>query len=144
MGTITSANSSLILSVGAVFPVDVPIQGYAADDAFSHASFAVTERKMGVDGILSAGFVPSPKGLEISLQADSPSIDVFDAWLQAHFSLREALRGDVIIAMPSIGKVFTFSSGWFADGQGMPSGKKVLEPQKYMLEFQDLFIAPLF
>lgn len=144
MGTITSSNSSLILSIDGLFPVDQPIQGYAADDAFQHAAFEIVETRMGVDGVLSGGFVPAEKTLEITLQPDSPSIFIFDFWYQAQVAAREAILGNIFIAMPSIGKQFALTTMFLKEGQALPSAKKVLDPQKYTVGFQDVFGSPLF
>jgi hypothetical protein len=143
MGTITSANSSIILSVPDVFPTSIVLQGYATDDEFAHESFDITETRMGVDGVLSAGFTPNPKRVTLAFQADSPSIAAFDAWGSAQESAREAFQGSLIIALPSIGKQFTCNVGWLRGFKKLPDAKKVLEPQQYTIEFQDIQPAPI-
>lgn len=143
MGTITSANSSMTLSVPGVFPVDQAVQGYAADDAFAQAAFDMAETRMGVDGILSAGYTPSPKPLDIMLQPDSPSLAAFLTWKAAEESTKEKFQCSITIDLPSIGFSFRFTVGWLRNMQGMPSAKKVLDPFPIKIEFQDLNYSPL-
>jgi hypothetical protein len=143
MGTITSANASIVLSIPSVFAVDQILSGFAADDAFSQQAFKMTEQRMGVDGKLSAGYTPSPKPFGITFQPDSPSILVFDAWGLAHIAAREALEASMIITLPSVGKAFNFSVGWLDDFKALPDGKKVLEPQSYTIIWQDITPIPL-
>ena len=83
MATITSANSVLSLAINKYFPVPQVIQGFAVDDAFESESVQQSETLMGVDGILSGGKVFVPYKMTIHLQADSPSVFLFDAWRNA-------------------------------------------------------------
>lgn len=143
MSTITAANSSFALTVPDVFPVPQLLQGYAADDAFTQEAFDLTETRMGVDGVLSGGYTPSPKRLTVMLQPDSIALDVFLNWKAAIEANKETLIGNAVIAMPSIGKAFTLGKIFFKNSQGMPTAKKVLEPFPAVLEYQDLTAAPI-
>lgn len=143
MGTITSTNSNFALIVPKVFATPQILQGYAADDAFTQEAFDITETRMGVDGILSGGYTPSPKRITVMLQPDSIALDVFLNWYQAMVAAKETFPGSAIIAMPSISKGFTFGTIFFKNSQGMPSAKKVLEPFPAILEYQDLTAAPI-
>jgi len=141
--TITSANSSLSLNVPGVFPVPVPIEGFATDDAFDTENVVPNETLMGVDGTLSGGYTPYPVKQKIVLQADSPSIAVFDAWRQAMDAAHEAYQASMTIICPSIGKVFTFVGGFLTGGMPAPPGKKVLQPQTFEITFQSVSAAPI-
>lgn len=143
MGEITSANAIFTLNVPGVFPSGVTIQGYAADDAFTQAAFDVAETRMGVDGILSAGYTPSPKPLDITLQPDSPSWPFFLQWKLAEEATKSKFVGAVTIDLPAIGFSFDFGTVWLKNLQGMPSAKKVLDPVPIKLEAQDLTFSPL-
>ena len=138
MGTITSSNSHVYISIPALGLIQVPIQGYAADDAFAHESFELTETRQGVDGVLSAGYTPNPKKITFTLQADSPSIALFDAWGSGMEAAREAFPASMNIDMPSIGKSFALNVGWLRNFRKLPDAKKVLEPQQYTIEWQDI------
>jgi hypothetical protein len=143
MPTITSANSQFALTIDALGISQAPIQGYATDDAFTQEAFEVTETRQGVDGVLSAGFTPNPKKLTVVLQADSPSIDIFDQWIAGQQAAKEAFEASAVITIPSIGKAYAFTTGWLRNVQAMPSGKKVLEPQTYTIEWQQIDVVPV-
>lgn len=143
MGTITSANASISLNVPDVFSSPQILQGFAADDAFAHDSFDMTETRMGVDGVLSAGFTPNPKAWHVTFQADSPSILTFDTWGAAMEAAQEAFEASMIITLPSVGKSFAFDTGWLKNFKKLPDAKKVLEPQTYMIEWQDIQPIPI-
>jgi len=144
MATITSANSKVVIVVPAVFPTPQQIQGYAADDAFTQEAFDLAETRMGVDAILSGGYVPSIKRLTIALMPDSTALDTFTIWKGAIEAAKEQFPdGSAInIEMPSISKTFIMNKVFFKNSSGMPSAKKVLEPFIAIVEYQDLIVLP--
>ena len=89
MSTITSANAVYMLAVTGMFPVPQRLEGFAADDVFDTEALTVAEVVMGVDGRLSAGYTPVPVKQNISLQADSPSIQLFETWYLAQKAAKE-------------------------------------------------------
>ena len=101
MATITAANAVFMLSVESLFPSPQQLQGFAADDVFSHALVAPVETLMGVDGFLSGGWTPQPKVQTIALQADSPSTYIFDTWYAAQEQAREVYIAQAHIALAS-------------------------------------------
>lgn len=134
--TITSANSVFTLVVLDVFPVPQNIQGYAVDDAFDTDEVQAAEAQMGVDGLMSAGYTPFITTLKVHLQADSPSIDLFEAWLGAEKAAQEVFFAQATIEMPSINKLYTFNNGVLSRVTPIPSGKKVLQAQVYTIEWE--------
>ena len=81
--TITSANSVFTVVIPGLFPAPVQLKGYATDKAFATDAIDLAEVQMGVDGRMTAGYVASPTKQTISLQADSPSKDLFALVAQA-------------------------------------------------------------
>ena len=140
-GTITSANASFTLNVPGVSPVPVPIEGFAADDAFDTENVAPTEVLMGVDGNLSGGYTPYPVKLKFVLQADSLSNAFMDLWRQAMDQAKETFPASATIVAPSIGKIFTFLGGHLTGDMPTPQGKKILNPQTYEITFQSVSAA---
>lgn len=143
MATLTSANSVFMLGVDNLYNIPVQIQGYATDDAFSVADVDMGEAVMGIDYHLSAGFIPYPVPLEITLQADSASNSVFDAIISAEAIAREkyVLNGSILI--PAISQVFTFTRGFLTKGTLIPPGKKILQPRKFELTFERVTGVPV-
>ncbi|MEX3614236.1 MAG: hypothetical protein VB141_10905 [Burkholderia gladioli] len=140
--TLTNANSVLMLSVAGVFPVPQQLQGYATDDSFSSQDVEPAQAIMGVDGKLSGGFTPYPTEIEITLQADSSSVAIFDGWMAAQNTVREIFIAKLTIRLPGTGQKFALSRGILTGASPMPTGKKVLQPRKWKITFESCSPAP--
>lgn len=134
--TITSANSVLLLSVAGLFDVPQRIQGFSADNVTNTESLATKETMMGVDGRLSAGWVAVAVPQTITLQADSPSNDFFDALLQAEETAREAFVLTGSLVLPAIGKKYAMSRGFLTEITKYPSVGKTLAPRAFTLVWE--------
>jgi len=141
MSTLTTANSSLYLTIVGVFNTPVKIQGYATDDAFAISELTNAETFIGVDGKLSAGFTPFIVPLSISLQADSASNAVFDAWIAAESATKDKYEAHIVIMLPATNELYTLSRGFLKSFSAMPAAKKVLQPRKYNIEFQSISVS---
>jgi hypothetical protein len=136
--TITSANSVMTLVVAGLFPSPVQIQGYAMDEAFATEAFDLAEVQMGVDGRMTAGYTPNPTKMTITLQADSPSKDIFTTLIQATKTAREVFYVSGSIALPSTGEAFTLTRGILTNTQQLPDAKKVLQPMKFVITWESI------
>ena len=143
MATITSTNVDIRLNVPDIGIVGALLAGFAADDAFTHDSFDMTETRMGVDGILSGGFTPNPKEFHITFQPDSPSIAIFDNWGSAQEGAKEAFIATMSVVYPGTNKAFAFNRGFLKNFKKLPDAKKVQEPQTYSITWQDIQPVPL-
>ena len=138
MATITSANSAFSLAIANLFPAPVLLQGYAADDAFSQEMNEMAEVQMGVDGIMTAGYVPTPVKQTINLQASSPSLAVFDAWTQNTRGSQDIFYATATIILPSIGRKYTLTKGVLTSVKPIPDAKKVLGQASYVITWQSV------
>jgi hypothetical protein len=143
MASITSANSIFLLGISTVFPVPQLLQGYATDDAFSTESVEPAETKMGVDGKLSAGFVFMPIKLSITLQADSASILLFDAWYAAQKAQLDVYFANGLIRLKSVSKSYVLTNGVLSGYMPIPDAKKTLDPLKYAITWESVVGAPI-
>lgn len=141
--TITSANSVYTILVAGVIPAPFQLQGFATDAAFETEAADVAETVMGVDGIMSAGFIPFITSQTITLQADSPSIEVFETWLGAMKAVREIFYANGTIALPSVGKSYVLTKGVLKRVTQSPAARKTLQPQVYQLDWNDVQPVPL-
>jgi len=73
MASITAMNSVYALAILNLYPVPQILQGYSADAAFDTEAADAAEIVMGVDGHMSAGFVPFVTRQTISIMPDSIS-----------------------------------------------------------------------
>ena len=142
MSTLTTANSILLLSVAGLYPVPVPIQGYSVDDAFSTEEAENGELMIGIDGQLSAGYTPYITPVTITLQANSLSNSVMDAWIGAERKSREKYVASVTILIPSIGDLIDCETGYLQKFQAFAEGKKVLQPRKFTIGFESVTRGP--
>lgn len=144
MGEITSSNVQVFVTVAGVFGAGNPqqLQGFAADDAFTAEAFDVAETRMGVDGILSAGYTPSVKRWTVTLQPDSPDVAVFDAWYLNQAALKQMFVGGITIDYPALSKTYDLSTCWLKNYKPMGDAKKVIDPQTFTIEYQDVVASP--
>lgn len=140
---ITSANSVLIFAVPLLLPVPQQIQGFSTDDIFSTARVTPIETRMGVDGNLSGGFIPTEKKMEITLMAGSPSNAFFDALQGGQNAAFAAFSIVGSITLPSIGMFFTLTNGFLTGYPPISDAKKVLEPRRYEITWENIVGIPV-
>lgn len=142
--TLTSANSTLLLAVGSVFPVAVKIQGYSTDDMSDMDAISPKEISMGIDGRLSAGFVNVPTTQNITLQADSPSIDFFESWYAYEQQTRETLFATGTMIVPGVEKAYALVRGVLTSYVPIAAMRRSLQPRRFSLVWEKVLPAPTF
>ena len=141
--TITAANSIIMLAIGGLFDVPQQLQGFSADAAFSAEAFASVETVMGVDGNMSAGWIPVEKKMTIHIMPDSASDTMFDAWYAAQEAARELYFANGTIILPSISREFTMIKGVLSTYTPIPEVGKVLRARAFGITWQSILPAPL-
>jgi hypothetical protein len=140
--TLTSANSEFVISVPDVFAGPQVIQGYMTDDAFGSEDVSPAEAKIGVDGRKSSGYTPYLVKQTVHIQADSPSIDIFEQWLGALNAVRDDLAADgASIWAPSLGKAYAFTNGTLTRAKIMPDAKKLFDGQSYEITWASMDVS---
>lgn len=147
MATITAANCKFTLTVRAPGgpPIVGPftVQGYASDDAFASETADSAEALMGVDGRMSAGYTPYIVRQPVTLQADSPSLALFDAWLSAQAALRDVLFADGVLAYPGLQRGYALVKGVLTRITPFPQAKRVLQPVTYEIAWETVQGSPI-
>lgn len=123
--TITSANSVFTLIAAGVFVAPVQLHGYSTDRAVVTEAIDLAEVQMGVDGRMTAGYVPMPTKQTISLQADSPSRSIFTGIAQATKVLRDIIYLSGTLVLPSTGDSYTLTRGVINNIKQIPDLLKV-------------------
>jgi hypothetical protein len=141
--TLTVANSIIMLVIPDLFPVPQRLQGYAPDSVMSVEAVDSVETVMGLDGLLSAGWMPTPKIWTIELQADSPSTFMFDTWQQAQEAAKDAYIADGFVTLPAIGRLYTMTKGFLTNYAPMPDARKKLEPRRFRITWESIIGAPV-
>lgn len=136
--TITSANSVFTLVIPGLFPAPVQLQGYATDKSFATEAIDFAETMIGVDGKMSAGYVPNITPQTITLQADSVSKDIFAALIAATKTAREVFFLNATLVLQSTGESFTMARGVLKNAKQIADGGKVLQPQDYVIHWESV------
>jgi len=138
MATLTSANSVLMLAVGGIFPVPQKIEGYASDSSFAFTASKPATVSMGVDGRLSASYVPSTCVQTITIQPDSPSMRVFEIWMMATETAREIFYANGTLSIPSIDRKYTLTRGVLTQIPPAPTATTVLQSMAFQITWQSV------
>jgi hypothetical protein len=136
MATLTAANAVIIFQVPTLFPTSHQLQGFSTDDVFSTDPIEVSQAIMGVDGILSGGFVFNPIKQNYTLQADSRSIDFFDAWYGGNVAARDSFACNGTIIYPGLGKKYSMVKGFLTNYAPIPAAKKMVQPQAFSIVWE--------
>jgi hypothetical protein len=92
---------------------------------------------------MSAGYVPASLSMTVHLQADSPSISIFETWDMTQASIKEVLPASATISLPSIGKSYVMANGFLRSIKRLPDARKVLQPVQYTIIWQSRTPLPL-
>jgi hypothetical protein len=136
MATLTSANVILMFSVPLVFPTPQQIQGFATDDVFDTDALEVAQTQMGVDGLLSGGFVFNEIKQSYTLQADSPSVSFFDNWSASNKAALDSFTATATFIFPSLGVKYSMIKGFLVNYPPLPTVKKIVQPRKFMIHWE--------
>lgn len=131
--TITSANSIFLLSVGTIYPVKQRIEGFASDSSWMFDRVTNKELQLGVDGGLSAGWLPHLSSQTVTVQPDKSGYEIFLTWQETEESIREVIFADATIAYPAINRRFVLSNGVLTSFSPLPDAKKTLQPLTYQI-----------
>ena len=132
---LTAANASIAILVPVLFSTPQQLQGFAADDVYESPEVAPTETLMGVDGVLSGGMVFVPVEQEFMLQANSPSIAMFDSWYLNQIAAQTTYPASGTTILPGLKKMWTMVNGFLVGYKPMPQAKKLTQPQRFRIRW---------
>ncbi len=141
--TITAANAKFSIAVPALVLPPFTLQGYSADAMFGFSPVEYAQVLMGVDGRMTAGFVPNPKPQEVTLMADSPSKAFFDAWVGGMEAIKELAYASAVIDIAAIGQSFIMTKGALTSAPPGVTAGKVLQPLVYTITWEGIQAVPL-
>lgn len=141
-GNLTAANCVFQLSIPDVFPSPQQLQGFAADNIFDVDPQEAIQTQMGVDGLLSAGFVYVETRQSITLQGDSASNDVFDAWRDAEKAALNVFPASAVVVLPAINRKYEMTRGFMTSYMPFSSAGKILQPRKFTITWNRSDGAP--
>lgn len=136
--TITSANSVVSITVPGLYSSPVQLQGYSADKAWSTDALEIVETQKGVDGRMTAGWIFNTVKQTFSLQADSPSIAIFQSIWAAMAAARDVYYLSGTIDIPGTGESFICNKGVLKSVKTIPDANKVLAPMEFTIEWSSV------
>jgi hypothetical protein len=136
--SITSANSVVTISVPGLFPVPQQLKGFSAERAWETGDLQLTESQMGVDGRKTSGIVFNMPEQKFSLQADSPSKQIFIAIQNAQKAKRDVYYISGTIDLPSTGESFICKRGTLKSAKPLADAAKVLQPMDFTIEWESI------
>jgi hypothetical protein len=137
LGNITSANSTLILTVNTLFPAGLALQMFSVDQGINMEEVVVADTRMSLDGHMVAGYIPNVKTVQIGLEPASPS---YEALCQL-YRLTEQRRGfyecSMVLTLPDLngGAIFSWSKGVLIGGTILPPVQQLLNPTTWTFRF---------
>lgn len=140
--SITSANASVQL-VCALFPAGLKFENFAVDNAWTQELIQQIEARMGVDGMISFGYTPSPKPISFQFQPNSATVDRLDYLVQAQDLAKEAIICQMVITLKSIKKIVTLTNGACITNKLLPNAARVLDPMQYDFTFESANVVPM-
>ena len=141
--TLTGASAVIMLSQPLLFPTPQQIQGFASDDVTDMEQVKILESLMGVDGVLSFGFVYVERAQSIVLQANSASNAFFDTINVQQTATQSVYPLNGTITLPAIGTIFNRVNGALENYSPMPPVKKIIGPRRYRLVWNSVTPIPI-
>ena len=133
---VTSANAVAVMTAADLFPQGFRLEQFSSDASFSQGDDTIAETRMGVDGHMVAGFTPSIKTVTITLEPSSPSLEYLETIYKASQQNLKTYEIGLIITMPALNKVRTYSGGVMKTGKILPDGQKTLAPIAFTFDFE--------
>lgn len=140
--SLTSANATISLSQPILFPTPQVLQNFAADDITDIEAVRVLEHQMGVDGVLSFGFVWAERMQEITLKGDSVSNLFFDTINTQQEAAQDVYPLNGTILLPSAGLLFNLVNGGLETYKPIPAVRKILQPRRYRIVWGRVIPVP--
>lgn len=133
---LTGANAQIALIIpGIGITTPQVLQQFATDDVYEVPEIAPVETMMGVDGVLSGGMVFVPIDQEYMLQANSPSIQLFDTWYLQQIAANTTYAAGGTTVLPGLKKMWQMTNGFLVGYKPLPQAKRLIQPQRFRIRW---------
>lgn len=139
-GNITSANASGNIIVDEIFPNGFILNAFATDAALAMDEETLAETRMGVDGKMAAGYIPSIKSLTLSLEPFSNAAQGLDVVAATSRQAMDVYNVTLTFSIPALKQVWTFGNGCLKTLKTVPDIKKVLDMRTFKFDFETIDI----
>lgn len=138
--TITSANATGNIIVERLFPNGFTLQNFATDAALAMDEEVLAETRMGVDGKMVAGYIPSIKVLTITLEPVSAAAKSLDLVAAVSRQRMNVYSTTLTFSVPALRQIWTFNGGVLKSLKTVPDIKKVLDVRTFKFDFESIDI----
>lgn len=135
---VTAANVDLILACEELYPSGVKLEGFSADSMMTADGIDVTENRRGVDGRMVSGVIKSVQPLSIVLEANSPSLEVFETIRDAMNANNRPYELTLTCHIPALEKTIVYRRGALKNAPSVPAIQRTLQPTTWTMEFQEV------
>jgi hypothetical protein len=139
--TLTVANSTITITVPNLFNSPQVLGGYMADRAWETDIVELAEVVMGVDGVLSGGFVPFPVPQVYYIMPTSLTSDMFETWIGTSQANQTTYPASGKITLLGTGKSYTMQTGYLTKGGVIPNAGKLLEGRPFTITWQSVLAS---
>lgn len=140
--SITSANAKMTLFC-ALFPAGLNFENFAVGNAWTQELIQQLEARMGVDGMISFGYTPQVKTLQVTLSPNSATVDRMDYLVQSQDLAQDAVICQMSIELKALKKRIVLQNGACTNSKLLADGQAVLEPQQYNFAFESVNVSPI-
>jgi hypothetical protein len=142
MPSLTAVNAVITLTIPGVFNQPQQLQQFGVDDVADVDTLVVAQTEMGVDGVLSGGYVFNKVKYVYTLKANSPSCFMFDQWKTAEDANLDKFPANGVLSLKSLGTKWIWTKGFLVDWQPAPNIKKLLQDRKFGVEWERVMPQP--
>ena len=139
--TLTTANSVVSITVPGLFNSPQILGGYTADRAWETDVVDLAEVVMGVDGVLSGGWIPFAVPQVYYIMPTSLTSDMFETWMGTSQANQAIYTAQGKITLLGTGKSYTMQNGYLTKGGVIPNGGKLLEGRPFTITWQSILAS---
>lgn len=139
-GNITSANATGVMTVSELYEQGFVLQNFATDAALAADEETLAETRMGVDGKMAAGYIPSIKPLTLTFEPFSPTVAYLDRVAARSRADMDVFEVTLSFNVPALKQVWTYKGGVLKTLKSIPDVKKVLDVRTFKFDFEGILI----
>jgi len=142
MPGLTAVNAVIMFTINGVFNNPQQLKQFGVDDVADVDTLTVAMTEMGVDGVLSGGYVFEKVSYTYTLKANSPSCFMFDQWKLANDAAEDTFTANGLLKLKSLGTKWNWRKGFLVKWQPAPNVKKLLQDRKFVVEWERVTPQP--
>ena len=139
---ITAADSIVTLACPPIFTLPQTLEGFGENQVFRVPKVTIAQTKMGIDGLMAAGYIFVKQPWNFTFIASSPSCAVFDAVKAAQDAALAPFYWNGFVASPSLGVSFELINGIMSDYSPASDAAQVYQDREFDFVWQRVIPIP--